>query len=119
MLSTVDLSVEDIAENVLAAAHDAVRDQSLPWRKDVTWNASQRSRFRGARTLLNASRRRCESDDASPDQAGEKFMSRCPMSDVINTVEVPQICTSTEQWTSRLRAGDGKRVTSESRLPRF
>ena len=47
---TVDLSAEDIEERVLAVAHDAVRDQSLPRRKDVTWNASQRSRFRGGRT---------------------------------------------------------------------
>ena len=48
--STVDLSAEDTEVGVLAAAHDTVRDQSLPWRKDVRWNASRRSRFRGGRT---------------------------------------------------------------------
>ena len=32
----VDLSAEDIQERVLAVAHDAVRDQSLPWRKGVS-----------------------------------------------------------------------------------
>ena len=29
----VDLSAEDTQERVLAAAHVAVRDQSLPWKK--------------------------------------------------------------------------------------
>ena len=49
-VSTVDLSAEDTEVRVMSVAHDAVRDQSLPWRKNVTWNASQRSRFRGRRT---------------------------------------------------------------------
>ena len=122
--ATVDLSAEDTQERVLAFAHDpvgdqkrvlagthdAVRDQSLPWRKDM---------------MLNASRRRCVLHFVSPDQAGERLM-RCH-----------QYCggaadfTSTVQWISRLCTGDGgsyfmrglcvflKRVTSESRLPRF
>ena len=87
---TVDLSAEDTEERVLAVAHDAVRDPSHPWRRDVTWNAS---------------RRRCESDDVSPDQAGEKLISRCPMSSTLWRCRC--FCTSTEQWTSRLCAGDG------------
>ena len=64
--SVVDLSAEDTQEyavrdqkRVLAVAHDVVRDQSLPWRKDMSQRPvasveegreSQRSRFRGGRT---------------------------------------------------------------------
>ena len=45
-------------KRVLAVAHDVVRDQSLPWRKDMSQrpvasvkegHESQRSRFRGGR----------------------------------------------------------------------
>ena len=59
---TVDLSAEDTQNRVLAVAHDAVRDQSLPWRKDM---------------MLNASRRRCVLHFVNPDQAGERLMMRC------------------------------------------
>ena len=74
-------------KRVLAVAHDVVRDQSLPWRKDMSQrpvasveegHESQRSRFRGGRTwVLNVSRRRCVLEFVSPDQAGERLMMRC------------------------------------------
>ena len=44
---SVDLSAEDTQERVLAVARDAARDQSLPWRKDVS---RRPVRFRGGRT---------------------------------------------------------------------
>ena len=53
--------------------------------------------------MLNASRRRCVKHVVRPDQAGEKLMSRCPMSSTLWRCR--RSCTSTEQRISRLCDG--------------